>query len=454
MDVGHDRGNGQNDGHGQCCATRIMDKMMALPREWAEILPWAACLGCTFSARLLTVVLNSFQLERGYASNSSRPSSDSTSNDKVSQASVETGAAQWLDLCVQEGFIEKKKQTNSGDGDGGDDTAYYCWVHDKVQEAALALVQPEKLKMVQFHVGQVLLDNLTLPEISENIFVVTNLLNQGLDLELEDFPAPPTDCLRMAMLNLEAGHAAMSLASFGQAISYLKTGIECLPVDHWTNQYALSMELYSSAAEAAYGVGNAEQVEAYANAIIEQPNRPVSDKFRAYNVLIPSIGNRNKIHEACDMILNLLRDLQCSIPKNFQFFHVLKGLMITKSVVKQVEPNEFVVSWKEMTEENQVQAMSMLDKLATYAYYIDGSLLLPLAILKSFRMTIDYGVSEFSPPAFALVGLILCAQLQVSLFPTPLPGTLTCFLTILFLASIRLFRIIKAVENTPKLRCP
>ena len=381
-------------------------KMEALPNELCEVLPLAACLGSTFPSHILLVVVDVFQRERR-AEETRTGSSTSTRR--------ETSPTRWLEIFVDEGFIEK-----------GDDT--YNWTHDKIQEAALALVVVDKLSMVKFRVGEVLLRSLNRAEISESIFVVTSLLNQGLELRVVEAAMS----LQIAKLNLEAGRAAMASASFSQAAMYFETAIACLPEGHWESEYELSLELYSSAAEAEYGTGNVENMEENCKEIIRQRHRPISDKFRAYNVLIPSIGNRNRIHEACDTLVSVLEELGCRFPKYCQLFFVLNGIMSTMVTLKRYEPEDFTI-FKEMTDESQIQAMRMLDKLATFSYFIDGSLLLPLAILKSFRWSIKYGVSEFSPPAFVLVGLILCTKIGVSIrskLEITLRLVLTVFLSI------------------------
>lgn len=358
-------------------------KMDSLPDELREVLPLAACLGSTFTARQLAVVVEEFQHQRGY--------------DQANNAQRALGATSWLQICTEEGFIESVNDDRS-----------YSWVHDKVQEAALALAVKDKVRTIQFRVGDVLLRSLSQEEISSDIFVIVNLLNNGLGTALVD----KTRLLTMAKLNLEAGEAAIASASFVQASEYLKSGITCLPDDNWTTEYDLSLRLFSAAAEAEYCTGDIERLERHCEEIIAQEDRQISDKFRAYNVLIPSIGNRNRVPEACDMLVHVLAELGCTFPKSCQLFFVLRGIMKTKSALKKHKRDNCAMI-KEMTDESKIQAMRMLDKLATFGYFMEGSLLLPLAIFKSFRWSLKYGTSEFSPPAFALVAMILIEFLNL-----------------------------------------
>jgi predicted ATPase len=355
-------------------------KMTGLPRKLAEILPLAACLGSTFQKQSLTVVADVLFRQR----RRSVPGQQSFDTDE------------WLESCGEEGFIEKAGSNS------------YRWVHDKIQEAALALIVPEKLPFLRYRVGEVLLRNLSDDELQRNAFVVSNLLNEASERTIINEATQ----LKIAEVNLEAGHRAIASASFGQAVLYLQRGIQRLPTDHWETQYDLSLELFSCAAEAEYCTGDVVRMEEHCNAIIKQKDRPLPEKFRAYNILVDSMGNRNKLGEAMELILDVLETLDCKLPKGRYLFHTLVGIGRIKLTIKKYTPED-IARLGEMEDESQKEAMRLLDQLASHAYMAEHPLL-PLAIFKSLRLSIQHGISEYSPPAFATVGLILCGNLGVS----------------------------------------
>eukprot|EP00977_Amphora_coffeiformis_P029540 scaffold41387_cov176-Amphora_coffeaeformis.AAC.2 len=114
--------------------------------------------------------------------------------------------------------------------------------------------------------------------------------------------------------------------------------------------------------------------------------------MRAYNVMIPSIGNSGRIVEAGDLFVKLLGELGCKLPKRGWLLHVLGGLIGIKSYIKTSV--EDFVSCMELVDEEQIQAMCLLSNLATSLYMPEGSLLHPLRIPKNFRLNIPYGLSE------------------------------------------------------------
>jgi predicted ATPase len=289
-----------------------------------------------------------------------------------------------LNICVMEGILEHYR----------DDA--YRWVHDKIHEAVLSLIDAHLLKSVQYRVGQVLVKHLPPEGIDPILFVTANLLNEGASTMRGDNP----DREMLAALNLRAGVTATS---------YLAKGVDLLSRGHWTRQYGLSLELYSTAAEAEFCTGKFDRMKQLCDEILKLQDRPLLDKRRAYNVLLDSLGAQDHMLEALDMCLQVLSLLGCQFPKRALKLFVVAGFVRTEATMKRWTPAK-VSELPPMTDATKIWAMTLLDKLVTYAY-LEESDLLPLAILKSLRWTIRYGVCELSPATYALVGLSLAAHL-------------------------------------------
>ena len=352
-------------------------QMTSLPKDLCDFLPYAACLGSTFSSRQLDTVFTACQ-EEGIGWN--------------------VTTSYWLEYCVTSGFISPLEYDS-----------LYRWAHDKVQEAAFSLLPPDEVESVQFHVGEILLENQTPIQTRENVLAVASLLIKGQSKRSD---MDEQKCLEVAKVCLEAGHTLMISAAFSEAVIYLDAGIMFLPANHWEIDRVLSLELYTSAAESESLAGDGHRIEKYCYEVINQKNASMTEKFRAYDVLITlTWGKKNDYQGASDMAVHVLAELGCKLPKRMQLFHVLSGIIKMKKTMKKFGPDA-ILSHKEMTEYPKVQSMVMLDRLATVAYQLKSPYL-PLAILKSFNWSIKYGISEYSPSAFALVALVLMAQLKV-----------------------------------------
>ena len=367
----------------------LKGKMRELPLDLYRTMSLAACLGSNFSERILELIVDAFEVN-GFAF------CDAENAEEVQEKAEKYSTPYWLDVCEDEGFIEP----------AGIDS--FRWVHDKIQEAVIALVRDSELPALRYHVGKVLANAMSAEEVHIDIFVIVNLLNEGDPSGLID----SEESMKLAELNLQAGKRAIESASFKQAATYLKKGIGLLPSEHWNSHYNLSLELFSLAAQAEYCTGDVDTMEKHCNAVIAQTDRPLKDKFRAYNVLVDSTGNRNHLKDAMDILLAVLSQLGCHFPKRGRMLFTLAGLIRTKATIKNRTPEE-IAKLNRMEDDSKVEAMRLLDKLATFSYLAQSELL-PLCILKSLRWTLRYGVSAFSPPAFATVGLILCAHLVVS----------------------------------------
>src|SRR5215469_16617653 len=124
----------------------------------------------------------------------------------------EIHAAFWQ--AVREGFVLRR---------GGS----YKFLHDRVQEAAYALIPKQQHAELHLRIGRLLIAKMTPEEIARNIFDVVNQLDSGLslisDLDEQD---------RVAELNLYAAKKAKASAAYASACIYLTaawTSLEATP---------------------------------------------------------------------------------------------------------------------------------------------------------------------------------------------------------------------------------
>jgi hypothetical protein len=121
---------------------------------------------------------------------------------------------------------------------------HYRFLHDRVQEAAYALIPDAQRPALHFHAGQRLLAALTDDEIAERIFDIVNQLNLGgaacSDLD---------EKARIARLNLQAGLRAKASTAYASACSYFASGLATLGKQGWEQAYELAFKLLLERAE-------------------------------------------------------------------------------------------------------------------------------------------------------------------------------------------------------------
>ncbi|MBF0192756.1 MAG: AAA family ATPase [Magnetococcales bacterium] len=124
----------------------------------------------------------------------------------------------------------------------------YRFAHDRVQEAALALLVPRHRDRFRLELGRRLL--IAFPNVMEDdfLFVVAEQV-AGLPSHL----LGSGESQQMASLLLAAGRRAKATVAFATALSYLEAGMVTLGVEGWQNDFALALALRHEAAECARG---------------------------------------------------------------------------------------------------------------------------------------------------------------------------------------------------------
>src|SRR4029077_17516170 len=154
--------------------------------------------------------------------------------------------------------------------------ASYKFLHDRVQEAAYALVPEEARAKLHLQIGRRLKTEMAPGEIEGNIFDVVNQLNAGLRLISDD-----EEKERVAELNLLAGRRAKATTAYSSACIYLAAGLELLGSQSWEHKYPLSFALYLEHAECAFLNGAFDLGERLVSELLKRAATMV-DKAAAY----------------------------------------------------------------------------------------------------------------------------------------------------------------------------
>ena len=106
--------------------------------------------------------------------------------------------------------------------------AGFCFLHDRVQQAASSLIQKEDKPGLHLKIGRLFLSNMKQDQLEDNLFEVVNHLNQGKALINDS-----REREQLAGLNLRAAKKAKLSSAYEPALNYITEGMECLPEDSW-----------------------------------------------------------------------------------------------------------------------------------------------------------------------------------------------------------------------------
>ncbi|MEB3826806.1 ATP-binding protein [Phormidium sp. CCY1219] len=279
----------------------------------------------------------------------------------------------------------------------------YKFLHDRVAQSAYSLIPASREKEIHLNVGRLLLKNTPPSDLEDKLFEIVNLLNIGSEL-VDD----PQECDRLIELNLMAGRKAKASNAYEAAISYLATGIDLLSPNSWDTQYSLALDLYVERVEAEFLNTNFSQAETLADLVLDRA-KTLLDKVKVYELKIPFYISQNKMQQAVDTALSVLKLLGISLPQKPNSLQLGVGLIRTKLTIGRKSPSD-LENLPEMTDPYKLAAMR-ISVSAIPAIYMTNPELLPLIIFTMVNLCVKYGNSSLASYAYCMYGLALCGPL-------------------------------------------
>ncbi|MEG4865208.1 MULTISPECIES: trifunctional serine/threonine-protein kinase/ATP-binding protein/sensor histidine kinase [unclassified Microcoleus] len=278
-------------------------------------------------------------------------------------------------------------------------SATYKFLHERVQQAAYALISEPKKQEIHLKIGRFLLQNAPPEQLENYIFDTVNQLNaarQIISSELEK--------LQLCQLNLIAGRKAKASAAYELAVKYLTAGIELLPQESWQTDYDLTLALYESAAEAAYLNTEFEQMEKWAEIVLKYAKNEL-DKIKVFEIQITACTMQTKLQEAVQIGREALRMLGLNLPESPVPLHIQQAMAQTVAYLgdKKIED---LINLPVMTNPRKLGTMRVLSSMFAATFIVEP-VLLPLIVCQQVDLSINYGNSVFSAFGYANYGAIL-----------------------------------------------
>ena len=345
----------------------MLGKLKKLPVATQQVLQLAACVGADFDLSTLSIICGS--------------SPNKIFSDLVT--AVQSGLVVPISELDQQLLVQD-----------------YKFLHDRVQQAAHALIDESQKQVVHLQIGRNLLEK-TLPEQrSERLFEIVDHLNHGIELVTD-----PTERNEIAQLNLAAGQKAKVAIAYGVAKKYLATGRAWLTASGWQTNYDLTLELYSETTEVAFFCGDFADVEAWM-AIVLQEAKTVLDSVKVYEVKIQTYIAQEQLLEAINTGLQVLPQLGVSFPETHSQSDIQLELDTITSLLKE-KRSEDLVHTPKIAELDKLAAMRILSSIMIAAHLAAPDVL-PLFASKQVSLSIQYSNALVPPFAYALYGFILC----------------------------------------------
>jgi PAS domain S-box-containing protein len=349
----------------------LLRQLQKLSEATQQILSIAACIGAEFDLGTLAIVCEK--------------SPKAIFQDLLE--AIQAGLIQPLSDLDEDLFVQVYKSS-----------------HDRVQQAAYALIDESCKQVVHLQIGRNLLEKTSPEQRFDRLFETVDHLNQGMEL----VTALP-ERTEIAELNLIAGQKAKAAMAYEAALKYFNTGLKLLNPESWQSEYDLTLALYSEAAKAAYLSGHFNEMEQFVEVVLNHA-KTVLDTVQVYDSRIQGYLSQGNLKEALEIGLEVLKLLGVILIETPSQLDVQKELEETSARLAGREIAD-LINLPEMTAPESLAAMLILSSIVSAAFMVSPALMI-LITCKMVNLSLYYGNTTWSPQSYASYGLVLCGIVQ------------------------------------------
>jgi PAS domain S-box-containing protein len=275
----------------------------------------------------------------------------------------------------------------------------YRFLHDRVQQAAYALMPECHKQQTHLQIGRLLLANVPAPQQSEKLFEIVNHLNMAL--MVIDQPAE-RDLL--AGLNLRAAQKARAANAYAAAYDYARIGTDILGAAGWTQQYQLTLALHDNLADAAFLAGEFTSIPQIFQTVLERAQSPI-DRVKSYETILQFHTLHKQYPQAINRGLEILHQLGIKLSLQPSKFLLLQELAKTKLALSG-KSDESLLRLPAIIDYIPLARLQILELLMIPAFFCSQELMLVLAT-KGIQLTLKSGNSPWAASFYGTYGMIL-----------------------------------------------
>lgn len=351
-------------GYGDDVIDLMVGKLRGLPEACQRSLELASCLGAEFSPTTLAEV----------------------------EGRAEAEALADLAPAIEAGLLAR-----GGRG--------LLFVHDRVQQAAHALMSEAERAATQLRIGRHLRARLEEGGPGEHLFEAVDHLNAAAGL-LTD----PKERLDLARLNLRAGGLAKRSTAHASARIYLEAGMALLPADAWERHYDLQFALHRERSESECASGHNAAAEALFGEAMRRAATPL-DRAQIQVIRVGLYYATGRLRESLDVGAEALRSLGIDVPADPEARRALIGPEITRIAGRFVGLDVEALEHAPAVEDPvQRVASDLLVTLLPPSYYLDIDLFV-VVILRLVDISLTHGETDASVIGYASYALLLVTVL-------------------------------------------
>ncbi len=264
----------------------MANKIEQLPSKTSKALQLAACMGNQFDLLILAII------------------DEQDKNETL--AVLSTALAEGLIQPLDENYKHLETASQS----------QFKFLHDRVQQAAYALIDEDQKQAVHLQIGRLLLTNTPASTLEDKVFDMVSQFNKALNLitQIEEK-------LKIAELNLTASEKAKESNAYKPAYEYLQNALHLINEKPWQNHYDLTLTIHLALSQVAFLIADFKEMDQYIEIVLNHA-RNTLDKLQAYEVRMQYLIAQGKQAEALQLGLDMLsllnESLSTELLENFE----------------------------------------------------------------------------------------------------------------------------------------
>lgn len=274
----------------------------------------------------------------------------------------------------------------------------YRFLHDRVQQAAYSLIPDDQKQTTHYHIGQLLLQQISPEAREDRIFELVNQFNYGIALIAEQ-----SERDELAQLNLIACCKAKAATAYQAGREYAAAGLSLLGEASWQRQYQMTLAFHDLATELASLDGDFAAMEQWVNPVITQAHT-LLEKVNVYRTRIQAHVFQNQTTVAVAIAQQFLQQLGVTFPLSPSEEDIQQAFLEVQQLIGERNIEDFA-NLPRMTDPEKVAIMQILTSTIPAAS-TSGSPLLPLITALSVKLSIQYGNVPASAFAYVVYGFL------------------------------------------------
>jgi PAS domain S-box-containing protein len=275
----------------------------------------------------------------------------------------------------------------------------YTFLHDRIQEAAYALIPEGERAMTHLRIGRVLAAETPAEHLEENIFDIVNQFGRGAVLI-----STWEEREQVTRLNLMAGKRAKGAAAYDAALRYFTAGRALLGETGWEQCYRPTFDLELNSAECAYLIGELAAAEERLTMLLNRAQTTV-DAAAVTCLRINLYTTLDQSDSAVEVGLEYLRRVGGrwpSHPTEEDVRHAYDRLWL------QLGANsiEALLDLPPMRDPDRCATMDVLTVLTSPAFFTDLNLF-RLVVSRMATLSLEFGNSDGSCLGYEWLGGVL-----------------------------------------------